>query len=114
MKIELYFKSARVGVLEQKENKFSFVFDKAGYESVKHFPSVIAAVEVGGLVEGEGDSVPQFFITEFVTNIRQRQDICSDGEIAASDSDMLVLYKYANLKQNDIKFHIKRSLVWLI
>ena len=111
MKIELYFKSARVGVLEEIDNKFSFVFDKAGYESIKNFPSVMAAVEVGGLVEGEGGSVPQFFLDEFVTNIRQRQDICSDGEIEASDSDMVVLYKYAALRQNDFKFHLKRSLV---
>ena len=109
MKVDLYFKDCLVGQLSEENGKYNFVLDKENYEKVKSFPSVMFAFEVEKLVEGEYDSVPKFFINEFVSNIKQREDIKQKAQIDILDSDMTVLYKFAALNQIDFKFHLKQG-----
>ena len=109
MKVDLYFKNALVGCLTSSDDKFNFILNQEGYESVKQFPSVVFMVEIEKLSSGEYDSVPKFFMNEFVNNIKQRKDILQSAGVEAGDDDMTVLYKYAALEQNDFKFHLKQG-----
>lgn len=109
MKVDLYFKNALVGFLSKKEEKFLFELNEEGYESVKHFPSVMVSFENENLVCGEYDAMPSFFMNEFVNNIKERSDIKKSAAIEEGDDDMTILYKFAALKQNDYKFHLKQG-----
>lgn len=108
MKIDLYFKDCLLGQLSKEDERYAFKLDAQGYDKMKSFPSVMFAFEVAGLGEGEFDCMPQFFMDEFVNNIKVRSDIKASAAIVESDDDMTILYKYAALKQNDYKFHLKQ------
>lgn len=105
-KIQVFYKEFLLGELEYLNEKYIYNSSEFEQIAIKRYKGIINYnLENSNNLESE--KIFDFFDYYFISRIKKIKKLCDILKISTEDNDYIVLFKYAQLKQDSIGYHIK-------
>ena len=105
MKIQLFYKEILLGELEFQDSKYSYSSSASEKDAFGKYKGLVD-YNLKDSLNLKSENLFDFFSNHFIKPIKQIKKLSDMLEIS-NENDFDILLKYAQLKQNQIGYHIK-------